>query len=285
MKTFLIITNDNKDPIHELTDVIKEYIEKKGARAFVAAKSMDAAGGIIFPENEEIDFVLVLGGDGTMLRAARDIGDRDLPMIGINLGTLGFLSDVEKERFADAIDRLMDGDYFVQDRMLVQGVIDKKDGTQIILRPALNDITITRQGSLHVIHLEVYVNGQYLCKLGADGVIASTPTGSTGYNLSAGGPIVHPTANMIVMTPICAHTMNARSIVVGPDETIEFKISSSRDGDEILAEACSDGSRPYVIKTGDRVTVTRAPYCVKLIKLNQKSFLQTLNRKMGNLEI
>lgn len=285
MNKFLIIPNDNKDPNHEWTEVISEYIEKRGGTALVAAKSMDGNGGSIIPANEQIDCALVLGGDGTMLHAARDIGGSGIPMLGINLGTLGFLADVEKERFADAIDKLMAEEYFIQERMLVSGVIDKADGERIDLLPALNDITITRQGSLHVIHLEVYVNGQYLCKLGADGVIAATPTGSTGYNLSAGGPIIHPTANLIVMTPICAHTMNARSIVVGPDETIEFVIASNREGDEILAEASSDGSKTYVIKTGDKVTVTKAPYNVKLVKLNTKSFLQTLNRKMGTLEI
>lgn len=285
MNKFLIIPNDNKDPNHEWTEVIREYIEKRGGTALVAAKSMDGNGGSIIPANEQIDCALVLGGDGTMLHAARDIGGSGIPMLGINLGTLGFLADVEKERFADAIDKLMAEEYFIQERMLVSGVIDKADGERIDLLPALNDITITRQGSLHVIHLEVHVNGQYLCKLGADGVIAATPTGSTGYNLSAGGPIIHPTANLIVMTPICAHTMNARSIVVGPDETIEFVIASNREGDEILAEASSDGSKTYVIKTGDKVTVTKAPYNVKLVKLNTKSFLQTLNRKMGTLEI
>lgn len=285
MNKILIIANDSKDPNHEWTNVVKEYIEKRGGQAVVASKASDGSGRDIIPVDESVDCALVLGGDGTMLRAARDIGEAGIPMLGINLGTMGFLADVEKERFADAIDRILEDDFVIQDRMLVSGVIEKADGERIELKPALNDITITRQGSLHVIHVEVYVNGQYLCKLGADGVIASTPTGSTGYNLSAGGPIINPTANLIVMTPICAHTMNARSIVVGPDESIEFVIGSNRHEDEIFAEASSDGSETIVIKTGDKVTVTRAPHNIKLLRLNTRSFVQVLNRKMGTLEM
>lgn len=285
MKKILIIANDSKDPNHEWTKVVKEYIEKRGGVAVVAGENSGGSGKKLIPADADVECALVLGGDGTMLRAARDFGETGIPMLGINLGTLGFLADVEKERFADAIDRILEDDFIVQERMLVSGVIQKADGSRIELTPALNDITITRQGSLHVIHVEVYVNGQYLCKLGADGVIASTPTGSTGYNLSAGGPIINPTAQLIVMTPICAHTMNARSIVVGPDETIEFVIASNRHGDEISAEASSDGSKAIVIRTGDKVTVTKAPYNVKLLRLNTKSFVQILNRKMGSLEM
>lgn len=285
MKTFLIITNDAKDPHHELTDVIKQYIEKQGGKALIAIKSMDENGGSIIPTSENIDCALVLGGDGTMLRAARDVCGLDIPIIGINLGTLGFLSDVEKERFADAIDRLIADDYFIQERMMVQGVIESADGETVRLLPALNDITITRRGSLHVIHLEVYVNGQFLYNLGADGVIAATPTGSTGYSLSAGGPIVQPTANLMVMTPICAHSINGKSIVVGPDDTIQFVIGQGADGNELYAEANSDGNKACVVKTGDKITITKAPYTTKIIKLNQKSFLQTLNRKMSGLNL
>lgn len=283
MKKFLIITNDSKDPNHELTDLIVKYIESKGGCAHIAAKSMDASGGSIIPDNVDFDFALVLGGDGTMLRAARDVVRRDIPMLGINLGTLGFLADVEKDKVDRAIDALFENKYYLQERMMIRGRIETPSGETVDLAPALNDITVTRQGSLKVIHIDLYVNGQFLCNLGADGVLAATPTGSTGYNLSAGGPIVHPNANMMVITPICAHTMNARSIVIGPEEKIEFVVSQNRDGEDIKAEASSDGSKPYIMKTGDRITITKAPLAVKLVKLNSRSFLQTLNRKMGNM--
>ena len=285
MKTFLIITNDVKDPHHELTDEIKLYIEKHGCKAIVAGKSVDGNDRAIIPENEQIDFALVLGGDGTILRAARDICGKNIPILGINLGTLGFLSDVEKERFADAVDRLIAGEYFIQDRMMLQGVIETADGKQIGFQPALNDITITRQGSLHVIHIDVYVNGQFLYNIGADGIIAATPTGSTGYSLSAGGPIILPTANLMVMTPICAHSINGKSIVVGPEDTITFVIGQGADGNELYVEANSDGYKASIVKTGDKIIISKAPFTTKLIKLNQKSFLQTLNRKMSGLNL
>jgi len=282
MKKFLIITNDAKDPKHELTDTIKKYIEQHEGKAIIASKSMDGKSGCIVPSDEDIECALVLGGDGTMLRAARDLCGMDIPLLGINLGTLGFLSDVEKERFADAIDRLMAGDFFVQERMMVYGEMETAEG-KIELTPALNDITITRCGSMHVINIAVYVNDQFLYNVGADGIIASTPTGSTGYSLSAGGPIILPTASLIAMTPICAHTVNARSIVVGPEDKIKFVIGEGADGNELYAETYCDGNKAGIVKTGDKITVTKAPFITKVIKLNKRSFLQTLNRKMSGL--
>ena len=233
MKNFVIITNDRKDPQYKLTDEIIEYINSNGGNAVRAAKSMDASCVCIIPDTQ-IDCVLVLGGDGTMLRAARDITDREIPMLGINLGTLGFLADVEKDRYKEAIDKLLDDKCYIQKRMTLSGEIVTAKGEKIAVPGALNDIIVTKCGSVHIINVDIYVNGQFLYSVPADGIIASTPTGSTGYSMSAGGPIIHPRASLIAITPICAHTMNSRTVVMGPDDVVEFVLGEGRDGDDGL---------------------------------------------------
>ncbi|MBP5310683.1 MAG: NAD(+)/NADH kinase [Lachnospiraceae bacterium] len=281
MKNFLIITNDKKDPQYTLTHEISDYIEKKGASAKIAAKSMDGEKGSIIPENTPIDCVLVLGGDGTMLRAAKDIMDRQIPILGINLGTLGFLADVEKDRYKEAIDALIADKFFIQERMMLKAVIEHANGENAEVNAALNDIVVTKKDLVKIIRVEIYVNGQYLYSIDADGIIASTPTGSTGYSMSAGGPIINPSASLISITPICAHTMNIRTIVVGPDDIVEFVIGKGRDEDILNAQVSSDGGAGIAVVTGDRIRITRAGYSIKLIKTEETSFLQTLNRKMS----
>lgn len=281
MKNFLIITNDKKDPQYALTHEISDYIEKKGASAQIAAKSMDGEKGSIIPENTPIDCVWVLGGDGTMLRAAKDIMDRQIPILGINLGTLGFLADVEKDRYKEAIDALIADKFFIQERMMLKAVIDHANGDSGEVNAALNDIVVTKKDLVKIIRVEIYVNGQYLYSIDADGIIASTPTGSTGYSMSAGGPIINPSASLISITPICAHTMNIRTIVVGPDDIVEFVIGKGRDEDILNAQVSSDGGAGIAVVTGDRIRITRAGYNIKLIKTEETSFLQTLNRKMS----
>lgn len=281
MKNFVIITNDRKDPTYQLTSEIISYIESKGGSAKRAEKSTDEACESVIPD-ENIDCVLVLGGDGTMLRAARDITNREIPMLGINLGTLGFLADVEKDRYREAIDLLFEDKCFLQERMTLAGKIVKTDGTTVKVPGALNDILVTKQGSGHVINIDIHVNGQFLYSVPADGILAATPTGSTGYSMSAGGPIIHPNASLIAITPICAHTMNSRTVVMGPDAVVEFVIPAGRDGDDQVAEVSSDGCTAMQVKTGDRIVITKGAYVVKLVKIHQTSFLQTLNRKMSN---
>ena len=281
MKNFLIITNDKKDPMYKLTAEISDYIASKGAKAQIAAKAMDGEKGSIIPDNMDIDCVLVLGGDGTMLRAAKDIMDREIPILGINLGTLGFLADVEKDRYREAIDLLLKDEYVLQDRMTLQATISHADGRNAEVNAALNDIVVTKKDSVRLIRVEIYVNGQYLYTVDADGIIAATPTGSTGYSMSAGGPIINPSASLISITPICAHSMNIRTIVVGPDDIVEFVIGEGRDKDILSAQVSSDGGAGTAVATGDRIKITRAGYSVKLVKTEETSFLQTLNRKMS----
>lgn len=228
---------------------------------------------------EEIECMLVLGGDGTMLQAAGGAADKQIPMIGVNLGTLGYLAEVELENLEEALEQLLKDEYECDERIMLQGRIEGMDSVRN-LSSALNDITITRCGSLQIIPLKIYVNGLFLCKWNADGIIISTPTGSTGYNMSAGGPIVEPGAELMVLTPICAHTLNTRSIVLKADDCVEIEIDSGHNGRSLQVEANSDGNERVSMVTGEKIFISKAKSITKIIKLSKVSFLEILHKKM-----
>ena len=181
-----------------------------------------------------------------------------------------------------AIDRIEAGEYELSLRRMLRAKIKKSIESEdtIVLSEALNDITISRCGNLQIINFSVYVNGKLLCELNADGIIVATPTGSTGYNMSAGGPIVEPGADLIILTPICAHTLNTRSIILKPDDNVEVVVGNGRNGGSITVEASSDGNDRYNMKSGDRIEIRRSDNTASLIKLSGDSFLQILNKKL-----
>ena len=231
--------------------------------------------------SEDTDCVIVLGGDGTLLQAAADLGDRDIPFLGINLGTLGFLAEVNVSDIEEALDQLIRDDFLIEKRMMLLGKSyageEKLDETR-----ALNDIVITRKGSLQIIYFNIYVNGQFLHRYHADGIIVATPTGSTGYNLSAGGPVVEPKASLILISPICPHSMQNRSIVLSPDDTVTIEIEKSRDGSEQEVEAIFDGSHKVALRTGNKLIIKKSERTTGIVKLSQMSFLEILHRKMSD---
>ena len=280
MKNYLIVTNSCKDKDNKLTDKIASFLKFKGASVrHVIRNAEGREDDKIDPEG--IDGIIVLGGDGTFLSVARECADKDVPIMGVNLGTLGFLAETSSDEIEEALDRLLNDKYDISRRMMLEAKIDTEDHKSISLSPALNDITITRCGSLQIMRFTIFVNGKLLSNLCADGMIVSTPTGSTGYNMSAGGPIVKPDADIIVLTPICAHTLNTRSIVLGADDKVEITIGAGRENSVIEVEASSDGSDKVLMHTGDRITVVRSKYTSSVVKLKNDSFLQTLHRKLG----
>lgn len=256
MNNFYIVTNVTKDKSLETTDYIEKYLTEHGRHVTVMVR-----GGIEKGMQEdkhllqippETDCILVLGGDGTLLRTARDTVGLGIPLLGINLGTLGFLAEVEKSGITDALDHLMQDSYEIMDRMLLSGSVIR-DGKELLKAHALNDIVVNRCGHLMVLNYEVVVNGQLLCHYKADGMILASPTGSTGYNMSAGGPIVEPGARLMVMTPICPHTLNTRSIILSPEDQVEIVIAEGRDGQAQQAEVNFDGGQAQMLTTGDRI--------------------------------
>lgn len=277
-KHFLIYTNLQKDKNLAVTKKICGFLELKGQQVTVITdgeKDGKRRGRI----PEDGDCMIVLGGDGTVLQAARETGELSVPLIGVNLGTLGYMTEIEPDFLEESLERLIRGDYTRESRMMLDGRAsfpggDSLDGW------ALNDIVISRRGSLQIIRFDIYVNGQFLNSYHADGMIVTTPTGSTGYNLSAGGPLVEPGAKLMMLTPICPHSLNQRSIILSPEDVIDIEIPECPKGGNQSVEANFDGSHVIPLKTGDKMRVVRSEKATEFIRLNQVSFLEILHRKM-----
>ena len=277
MDTFYIVTNDGKDPDYIVTNHVKELLEAEGKSCILCRKDADKRiikGSV----PDRLDCAIVIGGDGSLIEVARVLHKRDVPILGINMGTLGYLTEVELGGIEEAVQQLVSGNYAQESRMMLEGCFENGGGGV-----ALKDIVVTRKGVLRVIHFRLYVNGELLNSYEADGIIISTPTGSTAYNLSAGGPIVEPTAALIVITPICSHALNTSSIVLSADDEIVIEIGKGRGGGTEEVFTTFDGADVVSLKTGDRVTVRKAEAATKLIRLSRMSFLEILRRKMkGN---
>ena len=277
METFYIITNYSKDENYEVTRQIQDYIEKRGRTCILCER--DEEGNLLTDQiPKETDCVLTLGGDGTLIQAVRELRNKHLPLIGVNMGTLGYLTEIELPKIEESLEKLFCGVFLPERRMMLQGKLEgKKEDI------ALNDIVVARAGSIRVIHFNIYVNGQLLNSYQADGVIISTPTGSTAYNLSAGGPIVEPTASLLVVTPICSHALNTSSVILSGEDEIEIEIGEGRHGRSEEVYISFDGTDTREIVTGQTVTIRRSAMITKLMKLSKVGFLEILRRKMkGN---
>lgn len=280
MRKFGLITNAYKDVNLEFTHRIADFIRVMGGEAVCLS---ECDGKILDYEQMDystipdgLDCLMVLGGDGTLIRVATGIRKQRVPLIGVNLGTLGYLCELEKDNVFAAITKLMMGEYNVEERMMLKGNVAGEEKS----RSALNDIVIHRSGDLSILKLHVYVNGEFLTTYNADGIILSTPTGSTGYNMSAGGPIVDPKAKMILLTPVNAHTLNTRSIVLSADDVIEIEMGTRRYQKDETALVSCDGDKTVEMKVGDRYVISRSKHIIQICKLNKKSFLEILSKKM-----
>lgn len=279
MKNFLIMTNEVKDPGFSTSNKIREYIESKGGTAFLRKDfTEDTRSYSNIPG--EVECVIVLGGDGTMLHASRLIAPHDLPVVGVNLGTLGFLTEIEMSHLSEGIDDLLNDRFHIEERMMLEGCIFHRDISCYRLS-ALNDIVITRSGFSRIISFKIIVNGELLDVYAADGVIISTPTGSTGYNLSAGGPIVNPKANVILITPVCPHSLQAKSIVLGEWDTIEIHIQKVRKTQLEEALVTFDGQVAERLNPGDIIKIHKSRKVAKVVKVQENSFYHTLRVKVG----
>lgn len=282
MKNFYIITNYVKDENKTITRRIVKCLEAHKMNCILCEKDENEE---IIPETipKDIDCALVVGGDGTFIQASRLLFGHDVPILGINMGTLGYLTEVEVQNVEEALIQLISGDYSIEKRMMLYGSITKADGTKVADDVALNDIVLNRGGMMKIIHFDLCVNGQLLTSYQADGLIVSTPTGSTAYNLSAGGPIVEPTASLMVITPICSHALNSRSIVFSDEDEIVIEIGSRKEGQIEEAVVNFDGADFISLHTGDKIVIKKAWETAQIIKLSKIGFLETLREKMkGN---
>lgn len=285
MEHFCIITNSDKDSGFAITEKIAAYLKAHGRSVSIQQALPENGGAYHYTNPEQIpkdtQCIIVLGGDGTLLQAARDVVHKGIPLLGINLGNLGFLAEVDRNSIYPALDQLMAGDYEIEERMMLTGTVYR--GQEILGSSiALNDIVIIRDGHMRVVRFKNYVNNEYLNSYDADGIIISTPTGSTGYSLSVGGPIVSPDASMIIMTPVAPHTMNTRSIVFPAEDVLTVEIGQRRPGVSEKGLASFDGDTEIPMQAGDCIVISKAAVKTKIIKLNHLSFVEVLRQKMRN---
>ncbi len=279
MKQFFIVARDDKNEnlifIHEIMD----YIQLKGGICSYSINPDDSLEAeLMVPQ--EAECILTVGGDGTLIRAAQNIFGKNIPMIGINRGHLGYLCDLDQDSVYEGIDSLLNDSYHVEERMMLSGYVIHGDGRVGHEAQALNDIVLSSSAGLQVIHVRVHVNGKFLYAYNCDGMIFSTPTGSTAYNLSAHGPIVNPKTNLILLTPINPHTLNARSIVLDPYDELEIEICARWDEESEEAEISFDGNHKRIMRPGEKLVVHRANETTKMIHLQDVSFLDRIRSKL-----
>lgn len=283
MRHFLIATNYTKDQNLELTSRIETYIAWHGGSSKRIIGDRDGQVSYRLEEMDHFDCILALGGDGTILKVSRDLRQMNIPLVGVNLGTLGFLTEVEPDQIFSVLDRLLADDYEMEERMNIHGAIYKEQSALPLHEDiALNDIVITRAGFSRVIGLKVFVNGRVMDIYEADGVIVSTPTGSTGYNLSAGGPIVSPKTSLMIVTPISPHSLTSKSIVLSSEDEIGIEVLKMRKAQKEEAIVNFDGQPGIQLSAGDRILIRRSNSVTRMIKLFDVSFYEVLREKIAN---
>ena len=277
MNNFFIIANKQKDINLEITEQIRHHISRLGAVCNIYDQYDRDVSSIDIPE--ETQCILVIGGDGTILAAARMLVGSNIPLLGINLGTLGFLADVNLADLSKTLDLLLQDQYQVENRIMLTAEVYKQ-GKKAATYIALNDFNINRFGASRVIGLKVGINGSVIDRYRADGVIVCTPTGSTGYNLSAGGPIINPTCKNFVITPICPHSLTARSIVLAKEDIVTVEVEQIRSNIKEEAIISFDGREGLSIFPGDQVKIYKSQEVTPFIKATEVSFVQILKEKL-----
>ena len=283
MKNIFIISNEFKDQTFAIAKKLCEVLSNEGCgcefsglTAFRSNNADSQGQAKTIPSN--VDLCIVLGGDGTLLEAAGFLPHDRIPVFGINIGTLGYLTEVGADAAIPAVLQILSGDYITEERMMIKGLVSKKD--EDFVMTAVNDIVLARYGSIDNIQINVRVNESQLCAYRADGVILSTPTGSTADNMSAGGPIAIPTSKLILMTPVAPHNLTSRSIVFSAEDRIELTFLDRSTDKEKTAEVSFDGNKNIQLLPGESLTVTRSERVLKIIRLKNTSFMETLHQKL-----
>lgn len=285
MEKFCVVTNSSKDKGYKVSKEIKDYLEKRGKQCVITRDYANHfEDSLAYTDVSEIpedtQCAIVLGGDGTFIQAAIDLVHREIPLLGINLGTMGFLTEVEQERVFPALDRLINDDCVMEERMLIRGIKRESDNKKEE-GYALNDIVISKSGACRLISIELYLNGEKIETYIADGIIISTPTGSTGYNLSAGGPVMSPDIRAIIITPICPHSLNKRSMVISGDDEITVRLSKGKDYRTDEAAIAYDGRTEGTMESGDEISIKRAEEKISVVRMSEKSFFGVLRDKFS----
>ena len=272
--------NEEKDPNFEFSAYAISVIQNKGGQVVLSDTYIDTPlkdiPGVSFASYEDCDIIFSLGGDGTFLRAAQKYLKYNVPMIGVNLGSIGFMTEINKEDFEDAVDRLMAGKYTRELRSQLDVTLMSEDGTVKEHGVCLNDAVIARGLNMHVVTLDLLIDHDHVERLSGDGVILSTATGSTAYCLAAGGPIVKPELDIFMVTPICPHTLHNRTYIVSGDSTLEIIIERFSEPPIISL----DGRPNIELSYHDRILIKKSEQSVVVAKLGYKNFYQTVRPKI-----
>ena len=275
--------NTDKNVFWQILPKIIDWADRENIQIYVTEKiqsdSKFTAKGIpVINSNEkinEMDFMLVLGGDGTFLSCARAVEHHDTPILGIHLGDLGFLAKVTLDDIFQRLDQVAKGDYLIEKRSMVKATITREQNIKILY--GLNDFVVTSGESHRMLVSEVFVNGNRVSEYRSDGLIVATPTGSTAYSLSSGGPIIAPDVDSFVITPISAHSLNSRPLVVSDKSSIEIRFSNYNQDISFI----TDGQLHEILKPSDVVLITNSDFEIGLIDFNDNDYFQTLRTKMG----
>ncbi len=280
MKTIGITMNLTKLDAYSVANQLIHLLERKGIPFYLEkemAKELEynKIGLNLHDFPQHVDVVFVLGGDGTLLGVARQFAEYDLPILGINVGNLGFLSEAEPQDLSTAVDRVLAGNYYIEERFMLEAELLRK-GKVLERGIALNDIGIAKGSFGRMITCTVYMEGIYLGEYSGDGVIVSTPTGSTAYSLSCGGPIVWPGIHTILLTPICPHTLSSRPIILPKTSVLEVEVKAEHREIGLTI----DGQIGYSVRSGDRVRVRGSSNYTQLIKWKERSFFEVVRKKL-----
>ena len=272
-----------KDPdVSTTLDALRKHLENRDISVYIGDTTADNISGTRIEDSglsvaETIDLAVVVGGDGTMLHVARSLASYALPMIGINLGRLGFLTDLSADRMHEGLDELLRGEFTVEERIMLQ--VQISNGSENLNDSiALNDVTLSKGNTGRMIEFDTHVNSEPLGRTRGDGVIISTPTGSTAYALSAGGPILHPLLPAIVFAPICPHTLGHRPMVLDDSSIIELEILdlAGADGNVFI-----DGLKQLAVSGNEIIRISRAETVTRMVRINSHNHFTALRSKLG----
>lgn len=282
-KKIILCPNPSRDHGMKATKAAEAILHEMGFRTVVCSPFKDQKDGAfgdydvrpLPQEMKDADLLITFGGDGTILHLAKLVALNQVPVLGINMGGLGFVAELEAGEL-DALRKLKDWDFEVEQRMMLD-VSVIRDGRQIYTNLGLNDAVIREGPISHVIHLKISSDGRHLADIAGDGVIVATPTGSTAYSLSAGGPVVEPVAKTMVVTPICTHNMRFSSYVLSPEHTLTVELERNGRKPVFLFV---DESRAFALRSDDQVVVRKSKYVTKLVRLTERSFCEIFAQKM-----
>jgi len=275
-----LIVNYKKEKTRETTCRIIDWLNSKKLKVYIEGDMGKEIGKeeLNCPTEKflkEVNLIISLGGDGTLLRAARLAAAEDIPVFGVNLGGLGFLTQIGIDDLEKSLEKLYQGRYFVDERMMLSCIVKRKE-KEIKKFTALNDVVIGKGAFARIICLATYVNNDYVITYSADGLVVSTSTGSTAYSLSAGGPIVNPNINSIILTPICPHTLSARPLIISENDQVRITLEVSEE--EVMVTI--DGQEGFILKTKDEVIIKKSDHKANLITFKEKSFYTILREKL-----